>query len=257
METVQKFSLPLAIVVAGAFVAGAVLYTKAPASQAQAGAGPSWTKQTIRGIVAGDHVRGSKDAKVVVVEFSDPECPFCRIFHTTMQQVVGDYGDKVTWVYRHFPLPQLHPKAQKESEALECAHTLGGDDAFWKYTDKLYATTKSNNSLDDGIYNTPSPTPVGQDGKPFYTEKKPRSTTDAGQLSDIASSVGLDKTAFETCLKDSTTAARVQTDVDEIVKIGGNGTPSSFILVGGKQMPIEGAQPIAAVKKMIDEALKR
>ena len=56
----------------------------------------------------GDHILGDKNASVKIVEFSDTECPFCKRFHTTMQQVVKDNNGQVAWVYRHFPLDQLH-----------------------------------------------------------------------------------------------------------------------------------------------------
>jgi len=256
MDILQKFSTPIAIVIAGALIGGAVLYSNKSAS-APSAQGPSWVKQTIRGITETDHVLGSKNAKVVLMEYSDTECPFCARFHATLHQIKTEYGDKVTWVYRHFPLTQLHPKAPKEAEALECAKVLGGDDMFWKYTDLLYGKTKSNNSLDIGVYNTPSPTPTGEDGKPYYAEAKPRSATDAGKLSDFAFELGLNRASFESCLKSGKMADRVNADAKEIIALGGSGTPTSYLLVKGKQYLVEGAVPYAQLKKMIDEALQK
>ena len=82
-----------------------------------------------------------------VVEFSDLECPFCKRFHATMQQTVAAYGGQVAWVYRHFPIDQLHSKAPKEAEATECAAELGGNDKFWAYTNRLMEVTPANNGL--------------------------------------------------------------------------------------------------------------
>ena len=67
-----------------------------------------------------------------------------------MQQLMSEYGKsgKVAWVYRQYPIVQLHSKAPKEAEALECAAELGGNEKFWDYTDRLYTLTNSNDSLD-------------------------------------------------------------------------------------------------------------
>jgi hypothetical protein len=205
-EPMQKLLLPFSVVIAGALIAGTILFVNvgrpvtAPATTAAAAA--------------------------------------------------------TAWVYRHFPIPQLHPKGPKEAEALECATAQGGNDMFWKYTDAIYAKTSSNNSLDDGIYNTPTTPPTDANGTPYYTQKKPRSATDAGALSDIAVSLGLDKAKFEDCLAKGTYASRVSTDEAEAIANNGQGTPHSVILVGNQQIPVEGSQPYEVLKGLIDSILK-
>lgn len=188
---------------------------------------PPPVAEKIRGIQKDDHVRGNPNAPLVIVEFSDTECPFCKQFHTTMKQVMTTYGadGKVAWVYRNFPLPQLHPKAPHEAEALECAGALGGNDVFWKYTDKIYEVTPSNNGLDPA------------------------------QLTVIAGQIGLDKAAFTKCLDSGKYKARVDKDSNEAMAAGGQGTPHSIILYAGEQVPIEGAQPFEVLKNMIDTLL--
>ncbi|TSC85526.1 MAG: DSBA oxidoreductase [Parcubacteria group bacterium Gr01-1014_8] len=256
METVQKLAIPISIVIAGALIAGALFFVNSrPAGPAQQGQGQVLTE--IREVQADDHILGNPDAEVVIVEFSDPECPFCKQFHETMHQIVTEYGSsgKVAWVYRHFPIEQLHPKAQKEAEALECAAEQGGNEMFWKFTDKVYETTTSNNSLDIGIHNSPKDAPVGPDGQPYYTQKPPRSNTDAGQLSDIAKGLGLDVAAFENCLISGKNAPRIKKDYDEVAAAGGAGTPHSILISDGEQTPVEGAQPYNVVKGLIDTLL--
>jgi len=85
-----------------------------------------------------DHLRGEKGAKITIVEYSDFDCPFCFRFHTTMQQVLDEYDGQVNWVYRDFPLPQLHPNAPKLAEAAECIASQNGEEAFWKFADAYY-----------------------------------------------------------------------------------------------------------------------
>lgn len=85
-----------------------------------------------------DHLRGSANATIVLVEYSDFECPFCQSFHPTMTQIMAEYGDRVAWVYRHYPLA-FHPQAQKAAEASECVAKLSNDETFWQYADSLFA----------------------------------------------------------------------------------------------------------------------
>src|SRR3990172_9010082 len=96
-----------------------------------------------------DHIRGDPAAPVTLVEYSDFECPFCKRFHGTVKKLVDESGGRVRWVFRHFPLDDLHPvKARKEAVASECAAELGGNDAFWKFADRFFELTPSNNRTD-------------------------------------------------------------------------------------------------------------
>ncbi len=180
-----------------------------------------------------DHIRGSLDAPVKVVEFSDFECPFCKRFHPTMKRLMDEYGKegKIAWVYRHFPLDSIHSKARKEAQAAECANELGGNEAFWAYTDRLYEVTPSNNRLDLAL------------------------------LPRIAQEIGLDRAKFAACLEGDSRggkyAAHIEADLQDATASGGTGTPFSLVIApNGKTFPINGAQPYAAVKAIIDLALK-
>ena len=175
-----------------------------------------------------DHIFGNPDAPISLIEYSDFECPFCKRFHPTAKQVVKAYGGQVNWVYRHFPLNFHNPGAQKQAEASECANELGGSDVFWKFTDAIYARTKSN-------------------GKGFALSK----------LVPLATEIGLDGEQFQTCLDSGKFAARVQEDFTEGSKVGITGTPGNILLNNqtGEARLKSGAQPFAAFKTDIDEML--
>ena len=226
---------PIAIVIAGALIAGAILM-KQPEQKVAGTAknieNPTPAQQTgdlekMKPVSSEDHIRGNPNAPVKIVEYSDTECPFCKRFQTTMQQLMTDYGaeGKVAWVYRHFPLDQLHSKARKEAEATECAAELGGNDKFWAYLDRLLEVTPANNGLD------------------------------LAELPKIAQYVGLNVTKFNACLDSGKYAKKVQEDLSNAQVTGGRGTPWN-IVVGpdGKKYPLSGAQPLAAIKQLVDLA---
>jgi len=222
-ETQSPYLVPLAIVVAGALVAGAIYWgdSKAPTTNNQQ---PTTDARIeIAPITDRDHILGSRDAKLIIVEYSDTECPFCKVFHNTMKEVVRNYNGQVSWVYRHFPIVSLHSRALKESEATECAYELGGHQAFWSYIDKVFEITNSNNSLDPA------------------------------ELPKIADMIGLDITAFNACLESGRYGEFIQESVEEAVKAGARGTPYSIILTqDGKKVVINGAEPIESIKAKLD-----
>jgi len=176
-----------------------------------------------------DHIRGNPGAPVTLIEYSDFECPFCKRFHVTAKKVVDESNGRVRWVYRHFPLDQLHPvKARKEAVASECAAELGGNDAFWKFADRFYELTPSNNRTDIDTV-----------------------------LPQIAREIGLDAGKFASCLASRRYDKRIEEDFQNAVATGGNGTPWSIIVSkSGKLYPLGGAQPYAAVKQLVDRALQ-
>src|SRR3989344_3501069 len=96
---------------------------------------------------ADEHRRGPAEASLKIVEFSDLECPFCKAFQRAMQKLVAKYPDDVAWVYRPFPLDELHSKARAEAVAAECVAQLADEDLFWQFVDKIFEVTPSNNGL--------------------------------------------------------------------------------------------------------------
>jgi protein-disulfide isomerase len=228
-----NYSTPVAIVLAGLIIAGAMFFSdgkkdvdtgkvKVPAQKVS-------SLDNVRPVSADDHIRGNPNAPIIIVEYSDTECPFCSRFHNTMKQVVDTYGKngQVAWVYRHSPLDQLHSKSRKEAVAQECAGELGGNDKFWEYTDRIYAVTPANDGLN------------------------------VLELPKIAEYIGLDVAKFNTCLASGKYDAKIQADLENAQATGGQGTPWNVVIANGKAVSsINGAYPYDNVKKIIDDLLK-
>jgi len=237
----NPYLMPLAVVIAGVLIAGAVLLngsaekviqqkntnpTAQNVPEQQVGSTDAVAKVTDK-----DHIKGNPDALVKIVEYSDFECPFCKQFHNTMNEVMDKYGASgdVAWVFRQFPLEQLHPvKAQAVAVASECANEQGGNDTFWKFTDRYFELTLTNNRTDIDTV-----------------------------IPQIAKEIGLDISAFNTCRQSGKYDEHIQGDIANAVATGGRGTPWSVVIApNGKTFPINGAQPLGAVEQIIELAKK-
>lgn len=231
MENNNQKQIVSALIIAGVIIAGVILLKDSKPKEIIKTQNINKTENLayinidINPVNDEDHILGNKNAEIVIVEYSDTECPFCKIFHKTMQKVVQEKTN-VAWVYRHFPIPQIHSKAPREAEATECAFEQGGNTIFWKYIDRLFTITPSNNGLNDE------------------------------ELTNIAQYIGLNTSFFYTCLESGKYKTKVEDDVNDGVKAGVKGTPFSFILVNGKVIDIiQGAQPYEIVIQKLD-ALK-
>jgi protein-disulfide isomerase len=171
-----------------------------------------------------DHIKGNKNAKVVVIEYSDYECPYCSQFHPTMEKIVKEYGNKVAWVFRQFPLYQIHPKAKPAAIAAECVAEIGGNDAFWKFTEAVYAK---------------------------------QSTALADITATAVSSAGVNEAKFKDCFDNEKTVSKVDAQNNAGLEAGITGTPGSFLVnQKGEIWLVSGALPYESFKSAIETALK-
>src|SRR3989338_292317 len=206
-------TIPGAIIIAAAIIAIAIIYVKKPAeAPTQSVEQKPETEISLSPITNIDHILGNPNAPIKIVEFSDPSCPFCKTFHPTMKKIIEEYGPsgKVAWVYRAFPLDEpdsqgriLHPNADRESQAFVCAASLGGNEAFWKYVDKLYEITPSDQ---------------GQ-------------SLDQKELPNIAKFAGLEAVAFNECLSSGQFKEKVDKQYLSGVNAGISGTPTSIFVL--------------------------
>jgi protein-disulfide isomerase len=225
---IQQYAIPVSIIIAGLIIAGAILLTGRTSNGT-----PKRTQNAspTAGVVSPDlqirdedHIIGNPDADLVMIVWSDLECPFCKRHHTTIKQIASEFGDKIAIVYRHWALP-FHTYAEKEAEATECAAKIGGEEMFWKYTDKLFEITEGNNSLK------------------------------REDLDRIADMVGLDKQKLGACLDSGEMAVRIQADKANGDMAGVQGTPHNILynVKTGRQRPVNGAQPIDAFRAAITQ----
>jgi protein-disulfide isomerase len=160
-------------------------------------------------------VRGNPKAPVMIVEFSDFQCPYCQAVEPTLRNVFAKHEGQVAIAFRDMPLTQIHPLAQGAAEAARCAGEQG---KFWEYHDLLYS---NQNKLD----------------KPGLLEQ--------------ARSLNLDEKQFDSCLSSEKYKAQIQQDFQDGMRAGVSGTPSFFI----NGAFLNGALPQASFEQAVQEAL--
>ncbi len=238
----KLYSPTTAILMSGVLIALAIFFrpvgialpeTQAVKGSATTGAlaqAVSVSLEHMKPITSDDHIRGNTSAPLIMVVYSDLECPYCKVFHQTMLQLMNQYGSqgKLAWVYRNFPIASLHSKAQNEAVASECANLLGGNDIYWKYVDDVFATTNSNNSLD-----------------PVFLPK-------------FATELGLNTPAFNECMQSGKFTKKIADSIAEAATVGARGTPFGILIntKTGEKTAIPGAEPIEMVQQLIDSMLK-
>lgn len=179
--------------------------------------------------LAGNPILGKSDAPLTLIEFSDYQCPFCKkFFQTTLPTLKAEYVEtgKVRYVFRDFPLDQIHPQARKAAEAAHCAGEQG---KYWEMHNVLFQNQQA---------------------------------LDLHHLKAHARDLKLDASVFDTCLEDGKYTAKVQQDYDDGLAAGVRGTPGFFL---GKTEPddtiqgtlITGAQPLAVFRQAIEGLLRK
>jgi protein-disulfide isomerase len=159
-------------------------------------------------VTADDHVRGRADAPVTVLEYGDYECPYCRGAARDVREMLARYPDTVRFVFRNFPIIQLHPHAEQAAEAAEAA---GAQSQFWAMYELLL---------------------------------QPSSRLDLGSLLDYAADLSLDVGRFREEVTGRAYAAKIERDVQDGVRDGVNATPKFYVngeRIDGK-LPLEGLE---------------
>ena len=217
----NKLTIPFAIIFGGIIVAIAVYVSipKRPVTITD-------KSSLVRPVGASDHIFGNPATKVVIVEYSDFDCEFCKNFHETMHQIIANEGanGQVAWVFRQFPLIEIHPNTLSHARATECIAQTAGNDAFWAFADTLF----KNQPVDSSQYGT------------------------------FARAAGISGDAFALCYASPPAAieARIMADRKNALDIGAEGTPYSVVIVAGKPLAvINGIYSYIEMKQLIDQAL--
>ncbi len=151
---------------------------------------------TVEELAAGGYSKGNESAAVTLVEFSDFQCPACGAAYLPLKSLFEQYGDRVRFVYRHFPLLQPHPFALSAAEASECAADQG---KFWEMHDALFLSQSAWSS-------------TGKDG-----------------IRVVAESIGLEMPAYDACMDSRKFLSKVQSDMQDGTRFGVRATPTFFV----------------------------
>jgi protein-disulfide isomerase len=177
----------------------------------------------------GRPTRGNSNAKVVAVNYDDFECPFCSRMHQTLfPELLKEYGDRVVFIYKDFPLAEIHPWATHAAVSANCL-AAQNKDAYWEFADYLHANQAEVNSE------------KSRDGQFMVLD---RLALTQGQKHN------LDGTKLQTCIKGQQDE-RVKSSVREAEALGVEATPTMF--VNGEK--VDGALPISEMRAVLDRAL--
>jgi protein-disulfide isomerase len=172
-------------------------------------------------ITAADYTRGSADARIQILVFTDLECPFCQRYHSTLSDVIKNNPD-VSVTYRHFPIEQLHRNAKQLAVTAECAGQIGGDAAFWKVVDSIFNLRSGNE----------------------YTDMR--------RVTSFVTAAGVSRAALGLCTEGQAATQAVEADQADGTARGVLGTPMSFVYKNGQLVEtISGAYPLSRVLEII------
>jgi protein-disulfide isomerase len=197
-NTKSSLAIPLSIIFGFGLIAVAIYFSgigSQGAPTAQQNNQPVAAQKNIRPVDSTDYIKGNPNAPILIVEYSDYDCPFCKQFHDTMNRIIDEYGvnGQVAWVYRQFPIVQLHPNAPGLSEAALCVGEVAGNDAFWKFSDLIFG------------------------------ERAINEPTNVTRVPEFAVTAGADEAAFKACMESGRMKEVVTASYNEAVGAGDSG----------------------------------
>lgn len=217
-----KMVVPIAILVGGIIVAIAVY--SSTSQRVENTPKKSNNPAAILPVTAYDHILGNPSAPVKIIEYSDFECHYCAQFQKTLHRIINSYGPtgRVAWIFREFPLTEIHPNALQAARAAECVARTAGNAAFWSFADALFAN-------------------------------QPVISSDIGKY---AYDAGAKPTSVASCMISGSVNKRIDRQRANAIAAGAAGTPYALIVVSGTTpVVIDGAYPYSYIKQQIETAL--
>lgn len=224
IRTREAWFIPVAIIVAGLIFSLAIYVHRHNRVEGSVKADIT----LMHPVSVSDHIIGSPDAPVKLVEYADIDSSYSKTFQQTMEQLMATYasGGQVAWVYRHLPLIDQHIYAAQHAEAAECVASLGGPGMFWRFIDALNSAAPGDIQFDPANYG------------------------------GVVSSLGVLPESFDACMKAHTFQQKVGNDFQNGIAIGAGGSPFTVLLVKGQApITIDGAVPYDGLKKIVDQAI--
>lgn len=229
LQSVQKKKFELtpsvSILLAGVIIAGAIVYVNLNPKQPVVDTGEPATELSVVPVSADDHIIGSPNAPIVLIEYSDFQCPFCSRIHPDLKRIVEESNGEVAWVYRHLPLESIHPEAMPSAIASECIAKQLGNDGFWRFADALFEDQSKMNTAE-------------------YVA--------------LAARLGANVQQFSACTTSGEFDDLIAGHMFEAQQNGGTGTPFTVVMYNGKPAgALPGALPYAQIKAVINSVKNR
>lgn len=235
--TTQKSSpaVPIAIICGFAMIAIAIFFTNKSDSDRTADILAKQNQESVdqegvpRPVDDNDYILGNPNAPIMMVEYSDYDCPFCKQYHETLRQIMDEYGvtGKLAWAYRQYPLTQLHPNAPIVAEAALCVGDIGGNQAFWDFSNSVF----DERAIDE--------------------------QTNITKLPEFATAAGVSNDAYKECVESDRMQEKLKANIEDGFNSGARGTPYTVLIVGTQQAIINGAQSYETVKGIVHNLVEQ
>jgi protein-disulfide isomerase len=214
----SRLTLPISILVAGLFIAGGMAISKLIK-----GGETNTAEQNlsiVRTLSAEDHYFGNPKASVLVIEYSDYDCPFCAGYFKNIKKIIEELGKsgKVVWVHRHMPLYQIHETARDKAELAECVAYVGGEEKFWQLSESLYANRESDKDA-------------------------------------LLTTLGIDIGKINECLSSDRFLPVIDAEYNEAYAAGGRGTPFTVLITPKKRYAVSESLPYFELRSLVESLI--